>query len=614
MDFPFFRFGRNDRAVFDDFIDQVEIDTRSQPRSTSPEPNFGAADAFVRKSGIKSRGRRDQEECVEMLFQRADDRLGWDDKAMRHLRRSIGLDGRRLTLTESVPEYLEYLIETLKYQSAAAMAKGHLYSRVGNNQAAEQAYLKFEKILQLVAGPNCDHRQQLLCSAISAHFRCRSVKDVESIVHRFPEILNNKFAWTDEGFEEASMAFKYWASMETLLPLAVEELLRSMCGIEVEQKEKSVLSESRRRFEELNTRRRSQINSGKDSRAPETQVDIWRRKLLDFPESRASCIAGRINDYEVELDAERAVSRRWIVSVLQLPTTMPSCFASSKPQRKNILHSLRTSLDAEVVGHRDAKASLVGYVNKILKNGATGSCLGLWGPPGTGKSTLVGSNLGAVIGRPMIRFNMDGAQNISLYFGVAAGIVSCGPGAIFKAIADGGCTAPIFVFEEIDKISDTGEGPALAARLKRFIDGAHKNILYDDFIGEIDLNMSSSLFVFTYNSKDRLDASFKDRLFEIEVKPLTLLEKREVMLKHIFPKSLQQSMLTPAQLSLTDSAIERLLAMTAKDTGARDIEKRIDGFVSHASVLLDMDEMAGPLIIATNHMGQLRLKSLDDVD
>lgn len=165
-------------------------------------------------------------------------------------------------------------------------------------------------------------------------------------------------------------------------------------------------------------------------------------------ESGRSLLNDRVNrnrQYRYESETNRSVSRRWINIVLALPHTSFQPLESVKSDRKMILLQSQEKLNELVIGHGEAKRRTLSYLNSSLKSEkSNGVVLGICGPPGNGKSTLVTVGLASATKRPIIKVNLNGMHSSSYLFGVEAGIVQSGPGYLAKQLIRAGVRNPIF--------------------------------------------------------------------------------------------------------------------------------------------------------------------------
>jgi ATP-dependent Lon protease len=146
---------------------------------------------------------------------------------------------------------------------------------------------------------------------------------------------------------------------------------------------------------------------------------------------------------------------------------------------------------------------------------------------------------------------------------------------------------PIFAFDELDKISGSLHGKEVINTLIHLIDLTTNNKYnVDNYLGEIELDLSQSLFIFTYNDVNKIDKILLDRIHKINIPNYTMNEKKYIINKHIIPQSFNEFAFNSDELTFTDSAIEYLLNRSSNSLGLRAIKHNINIIISRINTLL----------------------------
>ncbi len=306
-----------------------------------------------------------------------------------------------------------------------------------------------------------------------------------------------------------------------------------------------------------------------DDKDPESELDRLARDVRDsgMPQEAMDKALSEITRTRSmpAISAEVAVARNWIDWLLKMPWKASTSSTVS-------LKSAAESLDAEHAGLTDVKERILEHIatNRRSKRQG-GAVLCLVGPPGTGKTSL-GQSIAKACGREYVRAALGGVRDEAEIRGHRRTYVGAMPGKIAQRLARCGVDDPLFLLDELDKLSsDYRSDPASA--LLEVLD-PEQNSAFNDHYLDVDLDLSKVLFVCTANSM-RIPPALLDRLDVINLDGYTNDEKVRIGDLHLVPRSRERLGLKEAEFDLSKETLERLVWQYTREPGVRDLERII---------------------------------------
>ncbi|HIV30678.1 MAG TPA: endopeptidase La [Candidatus Pullichristensenella excrementipullorum] len=261
---------------------------------------------------------------------------------------------------------------------------------------------------------------------------------------------------------------------------------------------------------------------------------------------------------------ESAVLETYIETMLDLPWGV-------KTAGQIDLDRARKVLDRDHYGMREIKDRLLEYLAVVKHKGDLKSpILCLVGPPGVGKTSIARS-VARALGRKFTQMSLGGVHDEAEIRGHRRTYVAAMPGRLISAIRQCGTMDPVFLLDEVDKISRDMRGDPSSALLEA-LDPAQNDHFRDHYL-EAPFDLSGVLFITTANTTDTIDRALLDRMEVIEVPSYTLEEKLAIAKRHLLPKQLEAHGLRRSDLKIADGAMRAIIEGYTREAGVRELER-----------------------------------------
>ncbi len=245
-------------------------------------------------------------------------------------------------------------------------------------------------------------------------------------------------------------------------------------------------------------------------------------------------------------------------------------------------------LDADHYGLEKVKERILEYLAVLkLKNDMKSPIICLYGPPGVGKTSL-GKSIADALGRKYIRMSLGGLHDESEIRGHRKTYIGAMPGRIIQNLKKAKSSNPVFILDELDKISRNYHGDPASALLE-VLDPEQNSTFHDNYL-EVEYDLSKVMFVATANDLETISPPLRDRLELIDVTGYILEEKKEIAKRHLIPKQLANHGLTKDQLSISDELIEVIIEKYTRESGVRMLDKKIAKLVRRVAKKIAFEE------------------------
>lgn len=257
----------------------------------------------------------------------------------------------------------------------------------------------------------------------------------------------------------------------------------------------------------------------------------------------------------------------------------------------NDLVKVKSILDSSHYALEEVKDRILEYLAvKQNTNNLRSPIICLVGPPGVGKTSLALS-IAKSLNRKTAKISVGGINDEAEIVGHRRTYIGANPGRIIQGIRKAGTTNPVFIIDEIDKMTKDIKGDP-ASSLLEVLDPEQNNKFSDHYIEE-EFDLSKVMFIATANYVEQIPYELRDRLEIITISSYTEYEKLDIAKNHLIPKELEEHGLTPLQVQIDDEAIMMLIRNYTKEAGVRELERTIATLFRKIvkKILLSKDEI-----------------------
>ena len=249
-------------------------------------------------------------------------------------------------------------------------------------------------------------------------------------------------------------------------------------------------------------------------------------------------------------------------------------------------------LDHDHYGLEDVKERILEHLAVLkLKGDMRSPILCLYGPPGVGKTSL-GKSISEAIGRKYVRMSLGGLHDESEIRGHRKTYIGAMPGRILQSIKKAESSNPVFVLDEIYKMTASAHGDPSSAMLE-VLDPEQNSTFYDNFL-EIGYDLSKVFFIATANNIGDIPSPLRDRMEMINIAGYTIEEKTEIVKRHLLPKQLIEHGLKEKDVVLGKKEIEFLITGYTRESGVRNLNQKVAKLVRAAAKHVALEEEFNP--------------------
>ncbi|MBR1733358.1 MAG: endopeptidase La, partial [Alloprevotella sp.] len=285
------------------------------------------------------------------------------------------------------------------------------------------------------------------------------------------------------------------------------------------------------------------------------------REAVDAALNKLERLHSQSPDYSTELN--------YLQTVIGLPWGVQT--------RDNLdIRNAARRLDQDHYGMEKVKERILEHLAVLrMRKDMKAPIICLYGPPGVGKTSL-GRSIAEALGRKYVRVSLGGVHDEAEIRGHRRTYVGAMPGRIIKSIQKAGTDNPVFILDEIDKISQNNYHGDPQSAMLEVLDPEQNRAFHDNYL-DLDYDLSKVLFVATANSVQGIPAPLLDRMELIPVEGYLTEEKRQIVRRHLVPRMERELQLTGAdKVKFSPKAIESLIEKYTRESGVRQLEKQLE--------------------------------------
>ena len=299
--------------------------------------------------------------------------------------------------------------------------------------------------------------------------------------------------------------------------------------------------------------------------------------------------------------------KNWLDTLTTIPFNNYKQINLDNNTVSKFLENSRNKMDTVIYGQNDTKDIIIQIIAKMISNpGKCGNVFAIYGPPGVGKTTIIKEGMSKALGIPFAFLSLGGASDSSFLEGHGYTYEGSTPGKIVDILRKVECMNPIFYFDELDKISETRKGEEIANLLIHLTDPSQNSHFQDKYLGDINLDLSKSIFVFSFNNIEKVNPILLDRMELIYVDGFTNAEKQIISRQYLVPELLDTYKLYStkkgrpskhknnklADVEFTNDNLDYIIKFNSinninapKEDGVRSIKRRIEKICSNLNII-----------------------------
>ena len=389
----------------------------------------------------------------------------------------------------------------------------------------------------------------------------------ETNLDKLTDKIANMIPFNFENKNKYIYEFNSVRRSDMLIKQIAEEKNISYIERKIEEKVKRELDKSQQEFILKEKIKAIKEELGETDNKDEEISDLKKKiEDLNAPSSIKEKLLKEVNKYEMMslVSPELSIVKNYIDTVLSLP------FGIYTKDLRNI-QKIEEELDKTHYGLKDVKNRILEYIAvKELTNDIKSPIICLVGPPGVGKTSLAYS-ISQALHRNFVKISVGGVSDEAEIIGHRRTYIGSKPGRIIEGLIKAKSSNPVFLIDEIDKMTKDIKGDPSSCLLE-VLDPEQNNTFYDNYIEEA-FDLSKVMFILTANSLLDIPYALRDRLEIINLTSYTTFEKLDIVKNYMFSKLLKEHGLTKNNLIIDDETINFIIKHYTKEAGVRELER-----------------------------------------
>ena len=304
---------------------------------------------------------------------------------------------------------------------------------------------------------------------------------------------------------------------------------------------------------------------------------IYRIMLSNIPQNSKNDIVSRLESLEKNED-ECPKYREYVNTALKIPFGI---FVKSKVNSESKTSEIRSfinrteqCMNQAVHGHENAKQQILQFVAQNISNPSPkGLVLGIEGPMGNGKTTLIENGFAKALGRPFATIPLGGVQDGSFLEGHGYTYEGSRWGQIVNVLIKAKCMNPIIYMDELDKVSRTAKGDEINNLLIHLIDPSQNHHFRDKYFADMDIDLSQVIFIFSYNDRDAINPVLMDRITHLKTKGFRLPQKVVISKNFLLKNIMEDVGVREKDIIFKDDVLEWIIQSYTHEGGVRNLKK-----------------------------------------
>ena len=315
--------------------------------------------------------------------------------------------------------------------------------------------------------------------------------------------------------------------------------------------------------------------------------------------------------------------KNWLNNVMKIPYDKYKGTDLNKIKKTNIpkfINKLKVQMDSAVHGHDDAKRKIIQMMGQQITNPKSkGGVLGIWGPPGNGKTTLIKEGIAKAMDKPFVFISLGGAQDSSFLDGHSFTYEGSICGRIMNGLIESKCMNPIIYFDELDKISKTTKGEEISNLLVHLIDPVQNCHFRDKYFHGLDFDLSRVTFIFSFNEPSNVNHILMDRITTIKTKFLVPIQKLLIAKNYLLPNIYKDVGLENNSVIIPDKTLKYIIKNYTWEGGVRKLKTMLYSIIRELNVrqltgdTVFNKKVEFPLKISNDHVSDL-VKEYDSME
>ena len=348
-------------------------------------------------------------------------------------------------------------------------------------------------------------------------------------------------------------------------------------------------------FDNLSDEDKDKIKLKEDSINDELISDLpmrFRILNLNINEKTKKNIIAKIDSFNnmSPCSSEYNKLNNWLHALNNIPFNnyyeIPIKISDSNDKICDFLNGIRQKMEDTVYGHKDAKEQIIRVLAQLVSfPKANGYIIGIQGSAGVGKTKLIKEGICNALNYPNAFISLGGTDDSSFLRGHSYTYEGATYGKICESLMKTGIMNPLFLFDELDKVSNTYRGQEIINTLIHITDLVQNDKYNDRYFEEIDFDISRSMIIFTYNDEELINPILKDRMIVINVPGYSNEEKLVLAQDYIVPEILKQYNLEIGDIIFNSKLLKHIICNVQKEDGVRNLKRAINNIISWVNMM-----------------------------